>query len=276
MTKDWTEEEKAIINLAKEVRDSEDPEFVKSVVCAFYRNGGCPTVEEPDGCNGCKDEEILMNSCRRDWLSRIFRRPQRMWTRSFEIPFTREELAEKTGEAFVPGDVDTVGVTCDNCIINGVCPMYAKMAVCGIDFGHKGSYDTADMYDTLIKLQTERVNRAKAIELARGGVPDLTLSAEMDRLNNLLTAKRNALSYRKSLTFEMTETGESGEHVKKPTLADLLGLGPAKPMEALPERTVEDTEVVIIPKKEEDEKPRRVVSPIPPPPSSHKAGKSKP
>jgi hypothetical protein len=226
-----------ILALAERVRVSEDVEFIRSVVCKFYRDGGCPWVSDPDVCNACIEEDAVLQ-CKYNYLSKIFTRPQEKWTPEFEAPLTRPKVKQD--------ELQVMGLKCDSCYMYDKCPLYQKNSLCSIDWSIEDD-STKGLYDKLIRLQAERVNKAKAIEDLDGGIPDETLSREMDRLSSLLQGRANATADRFSLSASFVK-GNQDSGQPKSILAEIFGdaIKPALPPSTatpLPQESkIEETE----------------------------------
>ena len=117
------------------------------------------------------------------------------------------------------------------------CPLYKKGYTCGIKWDTNKPLTPMEFMDFLINTQYERVKRSAVFEKIDGGVPDVGLSSEMDRLHNLVASKIDMGRDRLSINVEATGVAREGGGI----LAKLFG-GPSK--EALPEKssTIETAE----------------------------------
>jgi hypothetical protein len=233
-----TEKDKeTILEEARKVRDSDDVEYIRSVVCKFYRDGGCPELDDPNVCNGCKEDESVLN-CKASYLTKIFYRPQKVWTPEFDVPVQRDKVKLREDST-----VNQIGTYCDHCYIKSKCPQYKRGHQCGIDWSEDVSgLSSAEMMDRLIALQQERINKAKTFEALDGGVPDATLSLEMDRMSGLIQAKANLNTFKFGISATMSAPTEGGQK-QGGLLSSLLGgmLGGGQTQQALPEASKRET-----------------------------------
>lgn len=199
--------------------DREDPiQDAKDIVCSFYRKGACPA------CNGCHQPEWAVIECKDEYMDTITHRPMRKWSENFTQVEVRSkkplEEAEKSG----------LGLNCDSCHISDTCPYYKAKSSCSIDWSDGAPSSMTSGLRYLVKLQFSRVQRASVIEATDGGVPDDTLSREMDRLTDLLEALHEAENptNRFSMTIEETGSGNNSGGI----LSKLFGGAQQK---ALPE-----------------------------------------
>ena len=202
-----------------------DYNAIKDVVCKFYQSGKCPD------CTGCLQPEEKMDECHKQYITRIESRPMALWSKEFAILTIRPK--QKVTE------IVSMGLSCDACYMSESCPVYEKMALCGIDWEEEGNLTPKEVVDKLIAIQFQRVNRGSKIELIDGGVPDQTLSNEIDRLSALV-ASRNDLNMDK---FQLNINAKTSNSQGQPgILAALLGgkLPAAMPQQQLPENTTID------------------------------------
>ena len=231
------EERDEIIEQARKVRDSEDVAFIRSVVCEFYRKGGSPEVDDPTVCNGCKTDECVLN-CKTAYLSKIFYRPQKVWTPEFDVPVRRDRVR-------LEQDLDIkIATYCDACYIKGKCPVYKRGHQCGIEWGEDVSnLSSSEVMDRLINLQQERINRARAFEALDGGVPDATLSTEIDRMSGLLVAKSNLNTLKFNLSASMQAPAENkGGGLLSSLLSGVMGGGNALPQKTETAKEIKQVE----------------------------------
>ena len=244
MNEELTKEEREeIIEQAKSLAKSPDDVILaRSIVCKFYQDGDCPEVFSHDGCNGCADDEDVMG-CRAEYLKRIFRNPMKVWSKEFDAPIIREKSRKFS-------DMPEIGLKCDTCHLAEHCPEAMTDATCSIDWsGGVDSKNPKDMIAHLIDMQNERINKAKAVEAVEGGVPDGTLSTEIDRLTGLIETKAELETDRVSLKIEAEGKGKQGTGI----LAQLLGTKPPKPELEEPVQdaiTIQDIEDIKTPEPE--------------------------
>ena len=103
-------------------------------------------------------------------------------------------------------------LVCSNCEIRDVCPEFSPGSECAFEFPAYVSTKNQmrALQDFLIELQTQRVLRMSMIEQLKGGYADANLSAEEDRLQRMINAKRDAEKQGFSLHIEATGNGEAG------------------------------------------------------------------
>jgi hypothetical protein len=153
--------------------DDEDKVMVsKGIVCKFYQEGKNPS------CKFCAQEDETVLACTEAYVELMKRAPALVWSPELEKPKKREKVAV----------LDTgIGMLCDACYLADNCPAFEAHSECGIEWGDEAfEGKPVDIVKYLIKLQGERLTRAKAIELTDGGVPDQVLSTEMDRMSGLV------------------------------------------------------------------------------------------
>lgn len=190
-----------------------DIEDIKRITCSFFRKGGCP------GCRGCEQPDEKVYECTDNYLANIETRPMMVWDSSFNKLIVREKVKF--------GEISTVGMNCNTCYLSDKCPMHKEDSTCAIDFGVSSEYiQPRTGLDMLIGWQLERVNRAKAIELSDGGVPDQNLSTEMDRLVGLYEARAEMDTTRIKISAEAKNvpagTDEEGQPVQRPSILETL------------------------------------------------------
>lgn len=150
---------------------------MKSITCKFFRKG-----KHPD-CYGCDQNEDKVKACNTTYISRIMERPMTEWDASFSEIKPAEEL-KSIQEA-------NLGLNCNDCYIGEKCPLYKAASACSIEWNVPQDLinNTNSLMDYLIGIQMKRVQRALVHEEMDGGVPDQNLSAEMDRLQEMIQAK---------------------------------------------------------------------------------------
>ncbi len=188
--------------LLKKIKDNvnaltsepENYDIAKEIVCKFYREG------KNAGCKGCSQPIPILIDCTKDYLSKIESRPLDYWASEFD----KKEVREKK-----PLKEVTIGLSCDKCYLSGSCPSFAPLSTCSIDWSLDIT-DPKEMMDWVIKLQSARVNRHRIVEEVDGGVPDATLSTEIDRLNGLIKAKNDLNINKFSLNIEAQGNAAGG------------------------------------------------------------------
>jgi len=181
-------------------------EETRKIVCPFYKGGNNPE------CVGCLQADETLQECKDDYLDRIESRPMEVWDASFSALEVREK--QKVSE------IVGMGLNCDSCYLSDSCPLYKKHSLCAIDWEEEGDLTPKKVVAKLIDIQFKRVNRGSKIEEIDGGVPDQTLSTEIDRLT-ALTQTQNDLNLDK---FAISIKGES-QSGGSGLLASLLGRG---------------------------------------------------
>ena len=177
---------------------NEDPfnyEETKKVICPFYKGGNNVA------CIGCKQAESILQECVEDYKDKILSRPMKVWGPEFDLIEIRDKVSIETV---------SVGLACDRCYLSEVCPLFKKRSLCAIDWSvpNLNINESKSVIEYLISIQTERIEKARKIELIDGGVPDLTLSGEMDRLAALLAQKADLNSSKFKLSMEVEDRGD--------------------------------------------------------------------
>lgn len=218
--------EHKIINDLKTLSETSDPSDIKDIVCAFYKGG---TNKHPN-CFGCPQTPEYLNECKAAYESLITKRPQEFWSPDFEKIRVREKVS-------IDEVQEDLGLRCDSCYLHDKCPKYEAKSSCAIDFGIPDADITPKkLLDFVIKIQTERVNRAKTIEKLDGGVADQNVSSELDRLASLIEKKNNLEN---AWSFEIKGKG-SGEQ-SQGILAKLFGKKDDEP------KALEESKVINLP-----------------------------
>lgn len=213
----------------KELDDSEIDE-IKKISCEFFRCGSHPKVYSSE-CKGCLDPESVL-ACRGIYLDFIFDRPMKEWKQGFEAPTKREKK--------VAIHDSNVGLSCNSCYMSETCPMYKAGAECGIDWGSDNpeKLDEKEVYERLITIQQKRVARLSKFEEVDGGMVDMNMSSEMDRLANLLSAKKALDVQRVKFSLEAESSG--GSNSGGGVLQQIFGGGnkslPPNEQKALPQK----------------------------------------
>ena len=160
--------------------------------------------------------------CRKDYIHKIEVRPMEVWSPEFDKKTVRQKTPIKEVE---------IGLACDKCQISDSCPLFDIGSLCGIEWDIK-SDNPKQLLDWAINLQAKRVNRASTIESMEGGVPDITVSNEMDRMSKLVALKADLEQDKFSLKIEGSAQGQGGG-----ILASLFGdmTGKNKQIDAAPQ-----------------------------------------
>lgn len=206
--------------IEKRVEVVSDPdtkiEDIQAIVCTFYRSGHCPS------CRGCEQQENIIRECSESYVAKILTRPMHKWSKAFDKVTNREKIPI--------AEADEIGLNCNTCYMYDKCPKSEKDMSCAFDWGDTAFSDqNADSaINAMISLQMRRVSRAEMFEQMDGGVPDQTLSGEIDRLTKLLEAKQNFKTTRVKATLEVNaphaiSTGENNQPVKGGLLAQIFG-----------------------------------------------------
>lgn len=193
------------------VRSSTEPDELRKHLCPFFERGGCPE------CIVCDKSEASLQECKDIYLEKIIVLPVEVWNENFENPVALKR------EAVSPNEIVGIGVSCNRCVMASKCPLYRKDYVCGIDWGADKPNSASDFMDFLIAMQFERVKRASIFEKVDGGVPDMGLSGEMDRLHGLIVSKNNMGRDRLSISVEAS--GAAPQSGGGGILAKLFGGG---------------------------------------------------
>lgn len=254
------EEIEEIYKAAMSIADTDDIERIKSVSCKFFRDGKSPRVYSSE-CKGCLDDDAV-RTCQAQYLGKIFDKPQRCWTPDFDKPVKRDNKVK------LKDIQNEVGVQCSTCYMADRCPMYQAGAECSIDWGEDKDVSemaNKDIVNHLIEIQFARVKRMGTFEKIDGGMVDMNLSGEMDRLSRLVADRYDLDSFKVKATLEANgNAANSGGGV----LAKLFGkseenkaiegeeqksLPNATKLESVPE--FEDAEYIELP-KEDNAKPK--------------------
>lgn len=172
------------------IKAAEDGDTLRKHVCPFYEKGGHPD------CIICKKSDAEVEECRDYYLERIATIPLDIWSEEFDKFIAKER--DKTELEDVVG----IGINCDSCYMSDKCPMFKRGYVCGIKWDTNKPNTPSEFMDFLINTQFERVKRASVFEKIDGGVPDASLSGEMDRLTDFLNIKDNMGRDRLSINLE--------------------------------------------------------------------------
>lgn len=181
-----------------------DEKEKKDTICVFHKKGKNPM------CIGCEQEEDTLDECIVDAMNKLLKKPDfakkgEVWNPKFDLPVVKSRI-----ERVLANDTIGIGLICNTCHISDNCPVYAEDHECGVDW--KEGIDTSDpkeVINYLIDIQTERVSRARKMELIDGGMPDQTTSGEMDRLTGMIEAKDNLDADRFSMRIDAK--GKSAE-----------------------------------------------------------------
>lgn len=197
----------------KLVKSAETSEDLKKHLCPFYDKGGYPD------CLICRQTEADLEECRDYYLERITLIPQDLWSEDFDKFIVRER------ETIPVEEVSGIGINCDSCYMYDKCPLYKKGYACGIKWDTNKPNSPAEFVDFLLNTQYERVRRSAVFEKIDGGVPDVGLSTEIDRLHDLVAFKTDMSRERLSLSVEASGPAlpQSGGGI----LAKLFGGGGA-------------------------------------------------
>lgn len=172
------------------VRAAETPEDLKKHVCPFFEKGGY------SDCLTCRKTEADLDECRDYYLERIKIFPMDLWSEEFDkfVVMEREQVSIE--------EVVGIGINCDSCYMYDKCPLYKKGYSCGIKWDTNKPNTPTEFMDFLISTQYERVKRSSVFEKIDGGVPDVGLSSEIDRLHNLVASKIDMGRERLSINVE--------------------------------------------------------------------------
>lgn len=174
----------------EQIKSAETPDDLKKHLCPFFDKGGFPD------CLTCRKTEADLEECRDYYLERIALVPQDLWSEDFD------RLLVKGREQVSLEDVVGIGINCDNCYMYDKCPLYKKGYTCGIKWDTNRPTTPTDFMDFLINTQYERVRRSAVFEKIDGGVPDVGLSGEIDRLHDLVVSKTEMGREKFSLSVE--------------------------------------------------------------------------
>lgn len=172
------------------ITSAETPEDLKECLCPFFDKGGYPD------CLTCKKTEADLEECRDYYLERIKLVPQDLWSEDFD------KFIIKDRETLPIEGIVGIGINCDSCYMYDKCPLYKKGYACGIKWDTNKPNTPTEFMDFLINTQYERVRRSAVFEKIDGGVPDVGLSSEIDRLHDLVASKTDMGRERFSLSVE--------------------------------------------------------------------------
>jgi len=219
-------EKEEIYRKALSIQDTDDIDLIRSVSCAFFREGGCKKVYSSQ-CKGCLDESSVL-ICRSEYLLHIFDRPAHKWTPEFDKP-TKSAKKVKIEELG-----SSVGVQCSSCYMADRCPLFSAGSECSIDWGqgvNVSDLGNKDIVNHLMQIQYERVTRMSTFERVDGGMADMNLSSEMDRLSRLAADRYDLEATRIKASFEARGVGASSEGGGGGVLAKLFGGGANREIE---------------------------------------------
>jgi len=254
-----SEKEKlAIYQQAMSITDTEDANLVRSVSCSFFREGGCPKVFSSE-CKGCLDEEAVF-SCRDHYLSKIYDKPATKWTPEFDRPRPKEKTKLK--------DISSsIGMQCDTCYMNQTCPVFQTGAECSIDWDEGLDEESKDkeILTKLIDIQRNRIARMQTFEKVDGGMVDMNLSSEIDRLSSLLKDRVDIDSVKLQISMNARGPANSSNDNSSGSglLAKLFGTNSNNEEKSLPEGKEQakvptfDQEAEIVTNDAEDKKDKR-------------------
>ena len=206
------------------VKESDYVEHLVKHLCPFFEIG-----EHPD-CMSCRKTESDVLECKDAYLERITKTPMEIWGPDFD------KLLVESRNKIPIGEIVGIGVNCDSCYMYDKCPMFKSGFECAVDWNDNAPSTPEGFYDFLVSTQYERVRRASVFEKVDGGVPDVNLSNEMDRLSGFVEGKADLSRERFSLSVEATgaSAGSGGGGI----LAKLFGGGGSTPKE-LPEKSAD-------------------------------------
>lgn len=197
----------------------EDMDIIKEIVCPFFKEGKNPW------CKGCKQPIEYLVSCRKDYMTRIEARPMLTW----EKEFSRLEVRERKPISALSAEI---GLSCSRCHLSDNCPYYEPMSTCAIEWGEGfNTGDTKEMLNKLIEIQGQRINRAFQIEQMDGGVPDQTLSGEIDKLKGLISTRNDLDREKLDISIHGSRPAQGGQQGGS-LLASIFGAAP--PPTAIP------------------------------------------
>lgn len=210
-----TEEDVLMIvdeNILRLSSDPEDMLAVKEIVCPFYKRGKLPD------CIGCAQKTEKLTECSSNYIELVRVRPALVYDTSLNDPILRKKIP-----IYDTGDIK-IGLACDTCYVADKCPVYKAGHSCGIAWDTNLPKNSDEFMDLLINVQTVRVRRAVLQEELDGGVADRNVSAEMDRLQNLVAAKADLSAERFSmhLTAKGSPDGNKGPGILSRIFGDAM------------------------------------------------------
>lgn len=222
-------------NVLTLIESEEEDKFyaAKKISCPFFISGKHP------GCKFCQQPEDKVLECADAYIEYMKEWEAAVWSPELDQPKEREEEDTFT---FSTGEVK-IGLKCDTCYLQDSCPKFKAGYKCAINWEEKDlSFNATQLYEKLIAIQFSRINRAKAIEVADGGVPDQILSTEMDRLTRLIDGMSSQGGFKMSLNMS------GGSEAAKPAgslLASIFGIGKPAELPAPQEAEIIDLPVTI-------------------------------
>ena len=227
----------SVLKRIEQIKAADEPSKLKKCLCPFFEKGG-----HPDSLTCRKDDESL-EECRDYYLEHIRLAPMDIYDPSFDVPIynKREEIRAD--------EIVGIGINCNNCYMYDKCPLYKKDYVCGIKWDSNKPQTPEDFMDFLVNVQYERVQRSSVFEKIDGGVPDASVSGELDRLQSYVLTKIDMGRERLSLKLEATGAAAGGN---SGILSKIFGGGAigAPKVEALPEPKTETIDFTEIKEKE--------------------------
>jgi hypothetical protein len=201
---------------------------IKDIVCAFFQEG-C----HPD-CVGCEQEEEKVRECAKLYTDNILERPAASWTPAFS-----EVRARKEEEKVNVRNAGQLTMMCDTCYIKDTCSLFKRNSTCAIDWATDESNlsSTTNGMDFLIRLQFERVEKARAFEQMDGGMPDANLTEQIRILSELLQQRSDMDSVKIKQTTTVQLPGSASTESKANVLAQFFGNKNKPQQQALPENT---------------------------------------
>lgn len=178
----------------EQIKLAETPEDLKKCLCPFFEKGGYPD------CITCRKTEADLDECRDYYLERIKLVPMDLWKEEFDKFIVRER------DQISIEEVVGIGINCDSCYMYDKCPLYKKGYACGIKWDTNRPNTPSEFMDFLINTQYERVRRSAVFEKIDGGVPDVGLSNEIDRLHDLVASKTEMGRDRLSISVEASSS----------------------------------------------------------------------
>ena len=121
----------------------------------------------------------------------------------------RDEMTE-TEKALMDKVDDGIYMECDSCILGDRCPFYEEGMVCQVPMDKiQGGGDFEEIIEFLFTLQQKRIKIGALQESADGGILDEKLSAEIDRMMNMMKTYKELMQTQDEINIQAKGEGTS-------------------------------------------------------------------
>lgn len=217
-------------NIRRLAKD-ESVELRKEIVCPYFKDS-----DESPECLTCFQNDEEVSTCTEDYLTLMKRVPSLIFKRDYWKNKVRPRISLK--------EIDFLGLNCEVCYIRDTCPERLDGAMCSIDWGNqdKQRMTPEEVLDFMIEIQTKRIARAQMFEELDGGMPDETLSKELDKLRNMNEQRIYMRQEKFSLRIEATSSGNQlGGSPQQSILQRIFGgaIGGQQQIESVKSETID-------------------------------------